>query len=160
MAYTKSRSFCIRKLWLSLQPIHHWPRASLCRLSQVHKWRQRWNRLVLCPTQDMSQLSCQANDNTLQRILKYWTFKGSSYPSHLIFEINVGKRRIGHRTTPKFKIDSKWIKESSMKMASFEFEVVLYRIRLFPTLISKINWPELPLRIFWTRLTRFLWLEN
>ena len=27
-------------------------------------------------------------------------FKGSSDPSHFIFEINVGKGRIRHRTTP------------------------------------------------------------
>ena len=28
------------------------------------------------------------------------SFKGSSYPSHFIFEINAGKRRFRHRTTP------------------------------------------------------------
>ena len=30
--------------------------------------------------------------------------------------------------------------QNGLKMASFEFEAVLYRIRLFPTLISKIKW--------------------
>ena len=66
--------------------------------------------------------------------------------SHFIFEINVGKSRIRHTTTPnlndelldRLKIDCR-----------FNFRVVLYRIRLFPTLISKIKWlwSELPLSI-------------
>ena len=38
--------------------------------------------------------------------------------------------------------------QNRLKMASFVFRVVLCRIRLFPTLISKIKWlwPELPLK--------------
>ena len=83
-------------------------------------------------------------------------FKGSSDPSQFIFEINVGKSRIRHWTTlnlnhaifNRFWVDLK-----------FNFGVVLCRIRLFPTLISKIKWLcyELPLissskmDIFWQK---------
>ena len=71
-------------------------------------------------------------------------FKGSSDPSPYIFEINVGKSRIRHTTTlndeflNRLKIDWRWRSNS---------ESVLSRIRLFPTLISKIKWlwSELPL---------------
>ena len=54
--------------------------------------------------------------------------KGSSDPSHFIFEINIGKSRIRHIKT-----------QNRLKMTSFKFTVVLCRIRLFPTLISKMN---------------------
>ena len=70
--------------------------------------------------------------------------KDSSDPSHFIFEINVGNRRIRHRTILKlnFSSDSNW-----QKIKSFKFRVVQCRIRLFPALISKIKWlsSELPL---------------
>ena len=86
-------------------------------------------------------------------------FKGSSDPNHFIFKINVGNSRIRHRTTlnlndeflDRVKID--WI---------FKFRVVLCRIRLFPTLISKIKWiwSVLPL-IKWSILGATWWpIEN
>ena len=62
--------------------------------------------------------------------------KGSSDPSHFIFEINVGKSRIRHRTT--LKLNDEFL--DRLKMTSFKFRVVLCRIRLFPTLISKLKW--------------------
>jgi len=71
-------------------------------------------------------------------------FKGCSDSNHFIFEINIGKRWIWHRTTlnlndaifNRFRVNFK-----------FNFRVVLSRIRLFPTLISMIKWlgSELPL---------------
>ena len=71
-------------------------------------------------------------------------FKGSPDPSHYIFEINVGKMRIRHRTTLNLNLQT--ILSRSKKL-SFNFRVVACRIRLFPTLISKIKWLwyELPL---------------
>ena len=62
----------------------------------------------------------------------------------LFFEINVGKRRIRHRTT--LNLNSKSILIRS-RISSFNFSVVLCRIRLFPSFILKINWlgSELPL---------------
>ena len=77
---------------------------------------------------------------------EFRNFKGSSDPNHFIFEINVGNSRIRHKTTlnlndaflDRLKIDCR-----------FKFRVVLCRIRLFPTLISKIKWLRsgLPLNI-------------
>ena len=66
--------------------------------------------------------------------------KGSSDPSHFIFEINVGKSRIRHTTTLKLNNEC--------------------RIRLVPTLISKIKWlvPELPLMCqFWSLFFTVEW---
>ena len=67
--------------------------------------------------------------------------KGSPDQNHFIFEINVGKK-----TDPRFN-DSEF--ESSGN-ASYIFRVLLCRIRLYPTLISKIKWfwSGLPLNIF------------
>ena len=47
-------------------------------------------------------------------------FKDSSDQSHLIFEINVGKKRIRHRTTLKlnFEIDSKSIEDGVIEIQS------------------------------------------
>ena len=70
--------------------------------------------------------------------------KGSSYPSHFIFEINVGKSRIRHRTTLElnFLIDSKsiedgiiWIQSRSMSdppLHDIDFK-------------NQMAWSELPL---------------
>jgi len=71
-------------------------------------------------------------------------FKGSSDPSHFIFEINDGKRRIRNRTTLNLNFQKIL---SRSRNSSFNFRVVVCRIRLFPTLISKIKWlgSELPL---------------
>ena len=55
-----------------------------------------------------SQLSCLSisrimNTTAKERIdfifSQYWPFKDSSNPSHFIFGINIGNRRIRHRTT-------------------------------------------------------------
>ena len=71
-------------------------------------------------------------------------FKGRPDLSYFIFEINVGKKRIGHKTTPNFIIQS--ILNRS-KNSLFNFRVVLCRIRLFPISITK-KWLvfELPLK--------------
>ena len=47
-------------------------------------------------------------------------FKGSPDPSHFIFEINIGKGRIRHRTTLKlnFQIDSKSIENGVIQIQS------------------------------------------
>ena len=72
--------------------------------------------------------------------------KGSSDPSHFIFEINVGKSRIRHRTTLNLNLQPIF---SRSRNSPFSFRVVVCRIRLFPTLISRIKWlgSELPLKI-------------
>ena len=77
--------------------------------------------------------------------IEYGEFKGSSNPSHFIFEINVEKGRIRHRTTLDLNLQSILILS---RYSSFKFIVVVCRIRLFPTLISKIKWlrPGLPLK--------------
>ena len=72
---------------------------------------------------------------------KVWIrpIKGSSDSSHFNFEINVGKRRIRLRTTLNLKwrhLQSKWCHSRN---SSFNFSVVVCRIRLFPTLNSKIK---------------------
>ena len=76
----------------------------------------------------------------------FGVLKGSPYPSHFTFEINVGKGRIRHTTILNLKLQSIL---SQSRNSEFNFKVVVCRIRLFPTLISKINWlgSELPLRI-------------
>ena len=60
-------------------------------------------------------------------------FKGSSDPSHFLFEINVGKRRIRHRTT----VNSNEIIFNRYGNSAFNFRVVICRIRPFPTLTWK-----------------------
>ena len=72
--------------------------------------------------------------------------KGSSDSSPFKFEINVGKRRIRHITTLSMNFQSVF---SQPRNSSFNFRVVLCRIRLFPTLISKIEWlgSGLPLKV-------------
>ena len=77
---------------------------------------------------------------------KYTWLKGSPDPSHCTVQINIEKGRSS--------IERLWngISRSTKKrlnMASFKFRVVLRRIRLFPTLISKIKWlgSELPLKL-------------
>ena len=79
----------------------------------------------------------------------YLKVKDSSDPSHFIFEINVGKRRIRHVATYNDSAISRWISRSTKIGWSFKFRVVICRIRLFPTLISKIKWfgSGLPLRV-------------
>ena len=62
----------------------------------------------------------------------FCNMRGSSDRNHLIFEINVGKRRIRHTTT---LIDFRSTQNSNS-------ESLYRRIRLFPTLISKIKWLE------------------
>ena len=94
-------------------------------------------------------------------------FKG--IPGHFIFEFNVGKSRIWHTT--KLKLNDEFLDrfQFDCRWRHFKFRVVLSRIRLFPTMISKIKWSELPLILFlfsnlvknviklsWTTLKRFL----
>ena len=71
-------------------------------------------------------------------------FKGSTDPSRFIFEISVGKGRIRHITTLNLNLQSTLSRSGNL---SFNFRFVVCRIRLFPTLISKIKWleSELPL---------------
>ena len=82
--------------------------------------------------------------------------KDSPDQSHFIFEINVGKKRIRHRTTLNFE----WSHVQSVLIrswnSSFNFRLIVSRIRLFPTLVSKIKWSgsELPLN-FLSKLTMY-----
>ena len=99
-----------------------------------------------------------------------FVFQVSSDPSHFIFEINVGKSLIRHRTTLNFKAlkikgssdpnhfifeindgKSRIWDTTTLKLNdkfldrlkidwTFKFRVVLCRFRLFPTLISKRKW--------------------
>ena len=64
-------------------------------------------------------------------------FKGGSDQKHSIFELNVGKSRIRHKTTMNYEL-----------LDRLKIRVALCRIRLFPTFNSKIKWfgSELPLR--------------
>ena len=76
--------------------------------------------------------------NTSQKDIKLpIEIKGSSDPTHFIFEINVGKRRIRPGTTLNLNLQSNF---NVLKKSSFNFRVVVCRIRFFPTLISKIKW--------------------
>ena len=64
-------------------------------------------------------------------------FKGSSDPSHFIFEINVGKSRIRHTTT--LKLSYEFLDRLKINWR-FKFRVIVCRIRFFLTLISKRKW--------------------
>ena len=65
-------------------------------------------------------------------------FKDSPDPSHFIFEIIVGKSRIRHRTVLDFEWEIISLSpQNRLNMPWLKFRVVLCRIRLFPTLISK-----------------------
>ena len=88
--------------------------------------------------------------------LKVW-LKCSSDPSHFIFEINVGKSRIRHTTTLKLN-DEFLDRLNSIEESN---SVVLCRIRLFPTLVSKIKrlGSELPLRK-WTILKSIIQMSD
>ena len=66
-------------------------------------------------------------------------------PKPFFFEINVGKSRIRHTMTLKLNVEFL----DRLKIdCRFNFRVVPCRIRLFPTLISKLKWvePGLPLK--------------
>ena len=74
-------------------------------------------------------------------------FKGSCDPIHFIFEINEGPDPTCNDCEIQwrnFRSTQNWL-----EMNSSEFWLVLCRIRLFPTLISKIRWLEsgLPLKL-------------
>ena len=75
--------------------------------------------------------------NTITEV-RWNNFKGGPDHSHFIFEINVGKSRIRHRTT--LKLNNLLLILSRSRKSSFNLSVVLGRIRLFPTSISKIKW--------------------
>ena len=63
-------------------------------------------------------------------IIPYKCVKGSPDPSCFILKINVGKRRIRHTTTLKSNDESRST-PSWLQMTSFNFRVVLCRIRFF-----------------------------
>ena len=60
-------------------------------------------------------------------LIKQKIFKGGSYQSYFIFEINVGKSRIRHTTTLKlkneFKIGSKSIEDDVKSKDSLVFSI-------------------------------------
>ena len=80
-------------------------------------------------------------------------FKSSLDPGNFIDEITVGKSRIRHITTLNLNFKSVF---SRSRNSSFNFRVVVCRIRLFPTLISKIKWLRsgLPLSVCANRLAQ------
>ena len=65
------------------------------------------------------------------------SFKRSAEPSDFIFEIDVGKKSVQHKTTLNLSFQS----ILSRSRNSFTFRVVVYRIRLFTTSISKNKIP-------------------
>ena len=71
------------------------PRKSLVRLSMSH-------RLWVIDYDSWTILFWSYQQIFMGHIPRVW-FKGSSGPSHLIFEINVAKSRIRHRTTLELK---------------------------------------------------------
>ena len=87
-----------------------------------HKiWKMNFAKLTNTLSNDHEKLSTDQMQNL--------SFKGCSDPSHFIFEINCGKKRIRHSTL--------WSRSGNSLL---NFNVVVCRIRLFPTLISKIKW--------------------
>ena len=76
--------------------------------------------------------------------LKLGWFKSSLCPSHFIFDINVGKRRIRHTTT--LKLDDEFLNRLKIDLR-FKLRVVICRIYFFPTLISKMAWVWTTLKI-------------
>ena len=81
---------------------------------------------------------------------KIWNLKGSPDPSHFIFEINVGKRRIRHRTILylNYAICNRfWVDLEIQFQGLFNVGSAF-----FSTLTSKIKWlgSELPLKEFLT----------
>ena len=51
---------------------------------------------------DMTWVHTSYYVESSQRLYQDFTIKGSPYPNHFIFEINVGKKRIRYTTTVKF----------------------------------------------------------
>ena len=97
--------------------------------------------------QQQSRTFASLKNSVTEKVIdKNGHFKGSPDQTHFIFEINVGEGRIRHRRTQEsnFQIDSKTTEDDII-----ESRFVLCRIRLFPTLISKIKWlgSELPLKL-------------
>ena len=93
--------------------------------------------------------------NEVGKLKLHWKFSNLRVdPSHFIFEINVGKSRIRHTTT--LKLNDEFLDRLNIDWR-FKFRVVICRIRLFPTLISKIKWllSELPLRIILSNFSSF-----
>ena len=84
--------------------------------------------------------------------------KGSTDPSHFIFEINVGKGRMRHRTTLKlnFWIDSKSIQDGVIFSRLEDFKL----IRFFLTFVLEIEWlgSQLPLTNLWEIEIRHLFM--
>ena len=74
--------------------------------------------------------------------------KGCQYPSHFTFEINVGKRRILKLNHSEIEWWISRLTQTRLKIRFFKFRVVLCRIRLVPTLFSKIKWLAYGLPIY------------
>ena len=93
----------------------------------------------------------------LSNIHQLEILRGSSDLGHFIFEINVGKSRIRHITALNLNLQSI---SSRSKNSSFNLRVVVCRILLFPTFISKIIWlgSELPLRIYGYMNDHTVWI--
>ena len=94
---------------------------------------------------------------------KLWSLKSSPYPSHFIFEINVGERRIRHRKTLNFEwphlqsiMEDHLIQIRRRSLS----EVPPSRNRLLPTLISKIKWLVSELPLICDYLSNYVHFEN
>jgi len=105
---------------------------------------RKTNRFGICILLFSHFASQETDPSSISEVL-IQMFKGSPYPSHFIFEINVGKMRIRHTMT--LKMNDEFLDRLKIYW-KFKFTVVVFRIRLFPTLISKIKWlgSELPLK--------------
>ena len=90
-----------------------------------------------------------------QKLLELKALKLRVSPSHLIFEIFVGNMRIRHRTTLNLNLQSI---SSESKNSFFNFRVVVCRIRMSPTLKSKIKFRGIRWNFlkFWAHFLTFL----
>ena len=120
----------------------------------VEKWNwfkiiQPLKKLYRHFVPDLSILANHTGKNkpppTVCRSYSLKLLKGGPDPSHFIFEITIGMKRIRHGTSLNL---IKWSHLQSICSRSrnlpFNFSVVVCRIRLFPTLISKIKWLNYP----------------
>ena len=127
--------------------------------SNTLKWgaSSRWSSSLYGSMRNSGQMTIGKMHTTLLS-------KGSPDPSDFLFEINVGKRRIRHKTTLNLNFQSVLSRSRNL---SFNFRIVACRIRLLPTIISKTKWlgSELPLRavhksLKWDASFRWSFLPN
>ena len=115
-----------------------WTVPYLSRLLEEHKYYYRIPKITSqyfhCSKYQIQRSHHATSDIFL--VLSDVAVKGSSDQIHFIFEYNIGKSRIRHTTTPKlnFKRDL-----NRLTMVSFKFRLVIFRIRLFPTMISNMK---------------------